>query len=69
MPINEQEILQNAAASLARMEAELIGQRDELLRNGSEEMAGGARAADRVIDYARKIREIILTTHQEGDQA
>ena len=69
MEINEQDILQNATCSLARLEADLIGQRDELFRNGSVEMAAGAAAADRVIDCARKIREIMSTTDQEGNLA
>ncbi len=69
MPINEQEILDNAVSSLARLEADLIGQRDELLGNRSSEVAAGAAAVSRVIDCARKIREIMSTTDQEGDQA
>jgi hypothetical protein len=69
MRINEQDIIERASSSLARLEADLIGQRDELLRIGSRELATGAAAVDRVIDCARKIREIMSATDQEGDQA
>ena len=69
MQSNAQDIIANASSSLARLEADLIGQRDELLQNRAVEMAVGAAAADRVIDCARKIREIMSTTDQEGNLA